>query len=191
MLTALPILKWSLRFCAVGAGLAAIASAYACSDATGFIQGGGYILPFIDAGAASSSAGLPAACVDGGANSGNAWSDLYACYFGSSGIATCANGATGGCHGGATEFGAVASGGFFCPIGTDPTPCYQSLVSTIVPDGGAPDAASTTLYGALRKTGGTCDSQYVCMPLSPATLIFQQSDLDRISAWIQAGAPNN
>ena len=66
-----------------------------CTNATGSISGGEYILPTIDAGVVetgvvetSQALPLPSNCSDGGANAGSHGQDLYACYFGPSGVAS-------------------------------------------------------------------------------------------------------
>ncbi len=77
--------------------------------------------------------------------------------------------------GGATEAGA--------PM------CMQGI-PPIVPSGGASDPTTTPLWPALR--GGSGPGLHN-MPYSASTggVVFTQQDLDRISAWIQAGAQDN
>jgi len=122
----------------------------------------------------------------GGVGTTRTWTDLYADYFGNAQRAACAGNGT--CHGTAAQTGAQSSGGFVCPLG-DKDACYKSLTSK---DVGLVTAGDTTsdpkqsgLYGILRKTtgGGT-------MPKSPPYQ-FTPADLDRLTAWLKAGAPND
>jgi hypothetical protein len=124
-----------------------------------------------------------AQCAPDGGHGGHRWQDLYACYFGGSGLAAC--GAMTGCHSNANDDGTFQSSGFVCDA-ADAGACWQSMTSVLVPDGSASDPVDTTLYTALRKTDGTGS-----MPLVPMSLVFQTGDMARISAWITAGAPND
>jgi hypothetical protein len=121
-------------------------------------------------------------CRPDGGHGGHRWQDLYACYFGGTGVASC--GSIAMCHGTATDNG-TATTGFLCSP-TDSTGCWQSTVAVLLPEGGTPDPTTTLLYTTLRKTDGTGS-----MPLLPSTLVFQTGDIARIVAWIDAGAPNN
>ncbi len=123
------------------------------------------------------------ACAPDGGHGGSRWQDLYACYFGPSGVAGC--GTMADCHGSASDDGALSSGGFVCSP-TDVTACWQSAIASIVPEGGAPDPTSTLLYVSLRKSDGTGS-----MPLVPMSLVFQTGDMARIAAWVTSGAANN
>jgi hypothetical protein len=147
---------------------------------------------------------LPAKCNDGGANAGSRWRDLYACYFGgTTGVASCA-GSPGNCHGSTSDPGYSGSlylGGFECPP-NDAGACWTSITSTLVGDAGAgdggdagadagPSPASTFLFQVLRQDpSGSCGN-YLCMPLTPDTLVFGPDDMARIGSWISHGAPNN
>jgi len=122
------------------------------------------------------SSDLPPACEPAGANGGSRWQDLYACYFGPSGIANCA--LNSGCH---VENG---GGSAYWVCGTTSESCWDGMSTAIV--AGVTDPADTALYSALRKPDGTGD-----MPVTPGTLVFTYGDLARIAAWIEAGAPNN
>ncbi|HZU82343.1 MAG TPA: hypothetical protein VE987_05485 [Polyangiaceae bacterium] len=111
-------------------------------------------------------------CLPGGARGGSRWQDLYACYFGPTGITNCA--LTGECHG--------VDGGANYIWECDPTPdaCWQgiqSLVTATTPSG--------QLYPNLRKNGGTGN-----MPLVPP-YTFSVDDLNRIVSWLDGGALNN
>lgn len=123
------------------------------------------------------------ACQADGGNGGHRWQDLYACYFGPVGVASC--GSMAQCHGTPDDTGSLSSGGFVCSP-TDQTGCWQSMTSVLVPAGSAASPTMTQLYFALRKTDGTGS-----MPLIPLSLVFQTGDMARIEAWIEAGAPNN
>jgi hypothetical protein len=128
-----------------------------CSDATGGLRGGQSLI------------GDP--CAAGG---GHGWHDLYSCYFGPEGKASCA--AQGTCHGTSSSQGARLSGGFVC--GPSKDSCWAGLAVFN-------DPTLTQFYAALRKTDGTGT-----MPKS-SSFTFQPDDLARIRAWIQQGAQND
>jgi hypothetical protein len=123
-------------------------------------------------------------CQGGGANAGNRWQDLYACYFGPSGQASC--GSRNGCHGAPDQLGARASN-FVC--GPTAEACWNGVTAAFIPKGGLTDAGitakETVLYGTLRKSDGTG-----LMPLN-STYVFQPADLVRIADWIEQGAQYN
>jgi hypothetical protein len=155
-----------------------------CSDAPSSVHGGD---PLFEAGTAAltqeggSGVATPE-CQPGAAHGGHRWQDLYACFFGPSGGATC--GVQGGaCHGGASGAGVAASGGFIC--GQTQDACWMGMTSTIVPSGSASNPKGTRLYVALRKPDGSG-----LMPAA-SSFVFQSDDLARIASWIQAGAPND
>jgi hypothetical protein len=178
------------RWLAAGAGALSLATA-ACS-ATGNIQGGQYILPVIDAGVVETSVAvadltLPANCGDGGTNSGIRWQDLYACYFGPSGVASCA-GTAGNCHGEATGVGAEISG-FNCPVG-DSTGCLMGMEGYGLFAAGQ-DPQTTTLFSVLRQNSSDTCPGNTCMPLEPMDLVFGPDDMARIGSWIGSGVLNN
>jgi hypothetical protein len=137
----------------------------------------------IDAGmsdAGSDAAHLAPPCVSGGAHSGSRWQDLYACYFGPTGIANCA--LNGSCH----VAGPNAAGTWVCGPSSDS--CYQGLISSpVVPEGGTMAAMMTLLYTSLRTSDGFGGT----MPLDPADVSFTPDDMSRIATWIQSGAHNN
>jgi hypothetical protein len=142
-----------------------------------------------DAGATSGDAGPltyldgSAQCAPAGSHGGHRWQDLYACYFGGTGVAAC--GAMTGCHSNAEDEGTQGSNGFVCdPV--DGGACWQNMTSLLVPDGSASDPVDSLLYTALRKTDGTGS-----MPLVPMSLVFQTGDMSRITAWITSGSPND
>jgi hypothetical protein len=113
------------------------------------------------------------------AGTGSTWTELYTDYFGGHGRAACAG--NGSCHGSASEPGTQISGGYECPPDGDAgkDTCYTTLTTSTY--------FSNLLQGQLRSV--TCSG---CpMPLTPQVYEFSQTDVDRISAWIDAGAPNN
>jgi hypothetical protein len=151
-------------------------------------------------------------CAD--SEAGDTWTYLYTCYFGPGGKASCS--AQGFCHGGPEMTGALTSG-YVC--GTSREACWRGMtqgISTcdagadagdggaieagaptcmpglppLVPAGGAGDPTTTHLWPALRGASGPGLHN---MPYSASTggVVFTQQDLDRISAWIQAGAQDN
>jgi hypothetical protein len=126
-----------------------------------------------------------------GASPQGQWSDLYRCYFGATGIANC--GQSDSCHQTSAGVGTESSG-FVC--GQTADSCWQGMTSSsasdmspIVPtDGGPSDVTTVTLWSALRKTSGQGLSD---MPNAPTTVVFTATDMARIAAWIQRGAPND
>jgi hypothetical protein len=175
------------------AALAALLASAGCTNATGNISGGDYILPTFDGGVAEAAPVqvadlvLPDGCSDGGANAGARWQDLYACYFGTSGVASCA-GSPGNCHGAAGDPGAGFSN-FTCPPG-DSMGCWMGMSTVLV--SGQP-ADTTILLGVLRQTVTTTDfcTQGACMPKTPQSIVFGPDDVARISSWVNAGATND
>jgi hypothetical protein len=151
-------------------------------------------------------------CAD--ADAGDTWSYLYTCYFGPGGKASCTG--QGFCHGGPEMTGALTSG-YVC--GTSRESCWRGMtlgissceagvtasdggadeagvpacmqtMAPIVPSGGASDPTTTALWPALRGASGPGLHN---MPYSASTggVTFTPQDLDRISAWIRAGAQYN
>jgi hypothetical protein len=119
--------------------------------------------------------------VDGGGTKGTdagnggvtapTWTEIYAGYFGPSGIGHCGNS---GCH-------ASSRGGFKC--GTTQATCYSGLVAAALVNTSSP--SSSTLIdpqqSPLSWYGGN-------MPGSATTNAKAVSDID---AWVKAGAQNN
>jgi hypothetical protein len=128
-----------------------------CGDATPNVQGGDPL--FADS------------CSPGGAHSGNGWGDLYACYFGPTGKASC--GGQTQCH--STDAGTGAGATYFV-CGPSQEACWQGM-SKVNP---------VLLHGALRHSDGTGG----LMP-KYSSVGFTPADLARIEAWLQQGAPNN
>jgi hypothetical protein len=178
--------------------LAVFVVSLAGCDASGSVQGGDPLEPD------------PCAATDGG----HTWSDLYACYFGPTGQASCSGQGT--CHGSCSGTGALTSG-FVC--GGTKESCYLAIMQPnccgqitsdagaeaaaaecaasfppVVPQGGASDPTTTTLWTALRgvdpkKVVGLHNMPFTSTPGQGYT--FSAADLDRISAWIEEGAPQN
>jgi hypothetical protein len=117
------------------------------------------------------------------AGTGSTWTELYADYFGGHGRAACAG--NGGCHGSGSQPGGAITG-YVCPPDGDAgkDSCYTTLTSYLQGNGGLPSFVT----GVLRSVA--CPG--CAMPLVPTQIYtFSQTDVDRISAWIDAGAPNN
>jgi hypothetical protein len=183
--------------------LLVVAPALSGCDATGSAQGGDPL--------------QASAC---GADAGNTWTDLYACYFGPTGKASCS--AQGTCHNDCTGTGALTSG-FVC--GGTKESCYLGITTpnccgtnTSPPsDSGAGDGAadagpieaSTACVGfsLLVPAGGSSDPAGTTLetalrgapgvglhnmpnPNDP-TYTFTAEDIARISDWIREGAPQN
>jgi hypothetical protein len=128
----------------------------------------------------------PNPCDDAGdRGDGATFTDLYRDFFGPMGLATCS--ARSICHVPGGQ-GAQLSGYECYP---DQVGCWTSMTSaglttSIVPDGGTPE--DTLLYRILRKAPPTPGSGP--MPRN-SSFAFCPNDLARITAWIDAGAPNN
>lgn len=123
-------------------------------------------------------------------------SSREACWRGmTQGASTCDAGATGSdasadaaSEGGATlEGGADAGDGGVAEAGA---PMCTPGLPPIVPSGGAGDPTTTLLWPALRGASGPGLHN---MPYSANAggVTFTPEDLDRISAWIRAGAQDN
>jgi hypothetical protein len=113
------------------------------------------------------------------AGTGSTWTELYNDYFGGHGRAACAGNGT--CHGSSSQPGAGYSN-YVCPPDGDAgkETCYETIVGSGV--------ASQLVTSVLRSV--SCPG--CLMPLAPTQIYtFSQTDLDRISAWIDAGMPNN
>jgi len=164
--------------------LLAVGSA-ACSSAP---QPTGGEDPLFDAGppespdaaddATTTTTASPSCAPDGGAT----WTDLYRDCF-SIEYAGCGQST---CHSSALDPGAMASG-FVCGATQDACWTGMTAMGSIVPAGGSSSPTTTHLYQILRKApplvGGS-------MP-KMSTFAFTQADLDRITTWIENGAPND
>jgi|HubBroStandDraft_1064217.scaffolds.fasta_scaffold363037_1 hypothetical protein len=181
----------------------ALCGLYACSDATGAIQGGQQLaLPTISSsgtgstGATSGSTGASGSASSGGMTPSATWTYLYAEYFGNPNMGGCGS-IPMICHQLAMDTGvtlAPATGvmpsGFVC--GNSKASCYAGLMAATPKLVSASDAANPTmakLYLALYQ-GGSPGMTSNNMPQS-LSYTFVESDLALISQWIQNGAPNN
>ncbi len=131
---------------------------------------------------------------------GNTWTALYADYFGApetadggqtGGRAAC-SGTPGACHDAPSSTGALGSGGYVCP-GDDKDACYTSLTS---PELGlfTPDTPfqSDLLYAYLHSTANLNGNMPMGPPAAyPTAYTFTDVDIQRLSAWVDAGFPNN
>lgn len=122
------------------------------------------------------------------AGSGSTFTDLYRDFFGPTGKATCAG--DGLCHGTSAAAGAKGSGGFVCAA--DATACWTSMTSgrsALVTTADAADPTKSTLYLTLRhrRVDGSLAGS---MPKRPL-YVFSTASMQRIAAWIQAGAKND
>ncbi|HEX7665374.1 MAG TPA: hypothetical protein VF407_12705 [Polyangiaceae bacterium] len=159
------LLSWSLVL-ALGAG---------CAKASGDVTGGDALFD---------AAAPPGATVDPGPlGTGHTFDELYADYFGNPARASCAG--NGACHGNASQRGAQISS-FVCPA-DNKDDCYTSLVSAaadLVKPGSSGKSALITQV--LRRADGSKGD----MPQAPP-YGFTDTDLQRISDWIDDGAKND
>jgi hypothetical protein len=173
-----------------------------CDSATGELQGGD---PFVEAGA-----GCATKC-----DTTPTWTCLYTNCFGPppAGQASCSTG-QGVCHNDGTQTGAQVSG-FVC--GNTQQSCWEGMTAGIGLDAGGifcpivcsgvcPQTGSacptepkqqTLLQDIHKAQGGSgqlnnmpCQTPPSCAANS-GSYTFSADDVARISAWIQAGAPNN
>jgi hypothetical protein len=148
-------------------------------------------------------------------DAGSTWTDLYGCYFGPGGVASCS--ALGYCHGGARDPG---GGGESFVCGPTKDTCWQGITNTFQTcgfdggpfwDSGAASAAWVVTW--LRQVPsayppGTlnllmpCNATFPttapgavpapqCLPSAGREYTFTPADMARINAWIDAGALNN
>jgi hypothetical protein len=119
------------------------------------------------------------------------WQDLYASYFGPTGLASCSQ-LPGSCHRAGSDLG-VPTSGFVCGLTSDA--CWQGMTEGLaghpaLVSPGVTDATQTPLWVALYKgapSGGVLSNN---MPQN-LKYMFSAGDLARIQAWIQGGAPND
>jgi hypothetical protein len=168
---------------------------YGCSDATGSLVGGDSLAAMTapsDASTPSGEGGGGGAtnqtnpdCIPGGsgAHAGNSWTDLYTCYFGTSGTDSCA-GSVGNCHGTGTD-----PGGSIWACGMTSDSCYKGMTGYIglQVTTSKSDPTMAHLYQVICSQGGP---GYMPLFCPPGTSVGS-ADLDRIAAWVGAGAPEN
>jgi hypothetical protein len=172
-------------------------AASGCSQATGEVQGGTPLA------VETASNGV---C---GPDAGSTWTDLYSCYFGPSGVASCA--ALGECHASAASQGAVD--GFIC--GPTKETCFTGFTTWDVVDAGAdagdaditsaPAVVASRVVANLRSVVSpgalmpcnpveetiTGQTYVQCNSTAGSAYTFTQADVARIQAWITEGAQDN
>ena len=166
--------------------------ATAC-DAPQTIQGGD---PLFDA-TPEPQPGCDSGCLSQ-APANATWTALYKDLFGPAGIGQCgdatrtgANGTT-SCHQKSGDNGAVSSG-FIC--GDTQQSCYDGITSPQANFIGqqvvvACSPCGSYLTQVLRRSDGDGGITGI-MPFYPENVVFTDDDMNRISAWIAAGAQNN
>jgi hypothetical protein len=171
------------RFVLAVAALGLAASG--CSQATGEVQGG---TPLAVETASSEVCGPDA---------GSTWTDLYSCYFGPNGVASCA--ALGECH--VSSASAGAADGFIC--GPTKGTCYTGF-TTFDSDAGPVLGAKNVLVNlrSAASPGGLMPCNLFeeefqgqsfpeCSPTAGRAYTFTEDDMARIEAWITEGAQDN
>ena len=167
-----------------------ILASIGCSNAGGQVSGGDVV--FDAAAAPAPDAGLPACNIDGEAGAPITWGSLYTDYFGPTGAGTCTK-EPGNCHGGTEEPGFKGSG-YMC---TTKDACRESLTADgtgashlvqIPRDAADPSKSGLVLQLRRLNAKGALTGS---MPKRPSNCIFESSALERVQAWIDAGAPNN
>jgi hypothetical protein len=114
------------------------------------------------------------------------WNALYTDYFGAKWPDGPGCAGNEHCHGAAEQPGAQASA-FVCGHSKDE--CFAGITGTRAGLVNAATPASSGLVGILRhvKDGKTVG----IMPLQPTTCIFSDAAIQRIEAWMAAGANND
>jgi len=125
------------------------------------------------------------------------WKGIYRDFFGRRAKGSCAG--NGGCHDAAGKPGSKVSN-FVCG---DVEGCYQSLRTAKNPDPrvsmfalvedkdiASPDAAYLFSILRYRSAEGTLVPNRG-MPLIPSDYDYSSADIDRMKAWIKAGAKND
>jgi len=168
--------------------VASLAMACGSSPATRAVDAG--VPPRVDASMADASLAdvvvvdvvFPVFSLD----AGSTWTDLYRDYFGTSGVASCAG--DGFCHGSTTQHGYLVSG-FLCPPGQQ-TDCYDGITSPADSGAGLITPGRSFRDDYISQVLRQEDDAGGGMPKSP-DYTFTHVDIERISAWIEAGAPKN
>jgi hypothetical protein len=164
----------------------ALASAVACSSSDPASSGSDSGTGGADVGDASTDVDRPEERADAG--SGATFTDLYRDFFGPTGQASCAG--DGLCHGSPEKAGAKGSSGFVC--GIEKTACWTSMTtgaSALVTSADATNPSTSTLVLTLRhrRPDGAVIGN---MPKRPL-YVFSVASMQRITAWIAAGARND
>jgi hypothetical protein len=167
----------------------------ACSNASGDVKGGD-LRPGYDA-AAPAPLEVPITEPSFADAAPTTWRGLYRDFFGRRAQASCAGNGT--CHDTAQRAGAVQSH-FVCG---DVDECWQSLrtakdadprVSTrsLVEDSDIPSPTSAYLFKVIRyRTADGTAVENRGMPQLPRDYAFMPAAIDRMQAWIAAGAKND
>lgn len=174
--------------------VAVLGAAAACAEAGGHSTGGEVTPAGEQATVVPVAAGTvdpngicvaPDAGRDGG---GTTFTDLYIDIFGKQALGGCAYQVS--CHGTADGDGAQDNAGLQCY--PDKSSCRKSLLerNLIVPGQGTQGVLFNANGGILRtpQNPGAGEPR---MPKAPAGYVMPQSCVDRIQAWIAAGAPDN
>jgi hypothetical protein len=177
----------------LGPAIVVIALASACSSASGEIKGGD---PRFDA-AAPEPLVVPITEPTFADAPPTSWKGIYRDFFGRRSKASCAGNGT--CHDAAGKAGSKISN-FIC---ADVDACYTSLrtakdpdprVSTksLVEDADVAAPENAYLFAVVRLR--TPDGNLVVnrgMPQEPPDFAYAAADVDRMKAWIKAGAKND
>jgi hypothetical protein len=121
------------------------------------------------------------------AGSGTTWTDLYRDLFGPTGQARC-SGQGGGCHGASESSGTIASG-YVCSTAEGCRASLLSPESSLVQPQGSGSLDASKLVRALRRRSAA-GSIVGAMPRDSA-YVFSHDSINRIEAWVQAGAPDD
>lgn len=167
--------------------VAALGAAAACAQAGGKSTGG----ELTPAGEQAATPPVFIEAVDAsgicGTGQGSTFTDLYRDIFASTQPGGCSYQVS--CHGNAGADGAQDQAGLQCY--PDQHACRQSLLerNLVVPSQPALGVLLAP-HGILRTPANPAAGEPL-MPKSPAKYVMPQSCVDRIVAWINAGAPDN
>ena len=120
----------------------------------------------------------------GGGGGPATWTALYGDLFGKPNPGPGCAGTPGQCHGAAGDPGAQASK-FVC--GTTKDACFAGITNPDAKLLNQSDPKSSLLLNTIRWSGNPSG----VMPKQPATYVFADLDIQRLEAWMMAGAPNN
>jgi hypothetical protein len=171
-----------------------LALAAACAEAGGASTGGeltprgaqATIPPvFVPPEASTTAADASASCGSGGSK----WSELYADIFGSTKPGGCNSELT--CHGSADAQGALDADGILCISAAG---CRQSLIDQrLATPADQTNPTDAKIFTKLRSVNNLTPpaGQDDLMPKAPADYVFSQACLDRITAWVANGVPDD
>ena len=176
----------TLSIVALGLALGPALGVIACTSASGDVSGGGlragYDPNFVP----------PAQGRDSG--TGTTWTDLHRDFFGQTGVASCKG--TGACHATPDKGGSPVSN-FVC---SDKDECYRTMRMgkhptrgvALVEDSAIANPDSAFLFSTVRVQAADGKIQpNLDMPQQPRDFAFTASEIERIKAWIRAGAKND